>query len=922
MRAIRLAFTSLCLLAFSGLTFAGEWQIVTDPQNSFRLFVVRDNAVVATASIQAWGPNWNWVPVASSIHAKGGVLAISANVPLGGNPVQVSLQGTMKDANTLSLEYTFRSRTETPLTLLAFQIDAPSDGTLGTDLGGLLGASRVTLPTHPGAYGSRTSVSLFPGEGSQPFSVRTAESVPFTTDGGVRAVLAQGSLGLGTSTASIELAFPEPAKFVASASDLATLSPVVPQSDWFPFRATWDSRPSPLGMEGWLDAPAGRHGGVRMVGHHFAFEDGQPVKFWGVNVSFGSVAPERLDAEATAARYAKYGINAVRLHKFTGSGWAGIGDPFTASRMDPKALDRFDYFTSQLAKRGIYYGWSHSFQFQVRPGDKARISGYDELAKVGGNTYSVINWADDVQDLLIDAVVGLLKHKNPYSGKTYAEDPVLSFLEVQNEDDIFFFTTPNALAQFPTYRDQLYQRFSKWLTALYGSQEGLVRAWGSSLQAAETLEAHSVKIDGNPWYPSSDGLLRQNPPMQRRILDTAQFLHETQNAFYEKFAKAVRAAGYRGPLVGSPWQAPPMVPHYYNLRSDWLTGYIDRHDYFGGGFQDTMLGTPGGGYLSAGLQQVADRPFSLSEWITVYPSLYSAEGPLLVAAYGLGLQGWGASYEFQATTKRPGELVGELPYGIWNAETPDQMGQFPVLSRMVLRGDVQEGPVVATRRVSLDNLQSGKFDFTDTVTQNGDLKTFGGTVGSQVLAMGRSVVEFVSKTSPSSPANEAPFRKGSAIVSATGQLSWDPTARMVRVDTPGTQGFVGFGAGTRISCADVAIQTPNPYALILVTAQSPNGSLAKDSKALVVLLARNANTGFRIFTVDQKTVVDNGRPPILVEPVQAQLHFKNRTVQEVRVLDNDGIPTAATIPIADDGTIALDTGRDRTLYYLVSFSGP
>jgi len=74
--------------------------------------------------------------------------------------------------------------------------------------------------------------------------------------------------------------------------------------------------------------------------------------------------------------------------------------------------------------------------------------------------------------------------------------------------------------------------------------------------------------------------------------------------------------------------------------------------------------------------------------------------------------------------------------------------------------------------------------------------------------------------------------------------------------------------------------------------------------------------------VDQKTVVDNGRPPILVEPVQAQLHFKNRTVQEVRVLDNDGIPTAATIPIADDGTIALDTGRDRTLYYLVSFSGP
>ena len=94
-----------------------------------------------------------------------------------------------------------------------------------------------------------------------------------------------------------------------------------------------------------------------------------------------------------------------------------------------------------------------------------------------------------------------------------------------------------------------------------------------------------------------------------------------------------------------------MLPHYFNLRSDYLVGYIDRHNYFGGGLFDTMLTHPGSGYFSSGLQQVADRPFGLSEWIHVYPSLYSAEGPAIVAAYGMGLQGWDASYEFQSDGK-------------------------------------------------------------------------------------------------------------------------------------------------------------------------------------------------------------------------------------------------------------------------------
>ena len=47
-----------------------------------------------------------------------------------------------------------------------------------------------------------------------------------------------------------------------------------------------------------------------------------------------------------------------------------------------------------------------------------------------------------------------------------------------------------------------------------------------------------------------------------------------------------------------------MLPHYYNLDSDYKVGYIDRHNYFEGngpGMFASMLTRPGSGYFGSGL---------------------------------------------------------------------------------------------------------------------------------------------------------------------------------------------------------------------------------------------------------------------------------------------------------------------------------
>jgi hypothetical protein len=491
---------------------------------------------------------------------------------------------------------------------------------------------------------------------------------------------------------------------------------------------------------------------------------------------------------------------------------------------------------------------------------------------------------------------------------------------MQNEDDIFFYTSTNAFSACPTYQKLFMRRLANWLRERYGSEEKWQKAWQGAVKAGESLAAGNIVPQTNPWFFSDAFLPNQKGGPRQRLLDTALFLHEAQNQFYGKFQKALRAAGYKGPLVGSPWQAPAMLPHLYNLRSDYLAGVIDRHNYFGEKLFDSLLSPPGRGYFSTGLQQVIDRPFVLSEWIHVYPSLYSAEGPPLIAAYGLGLQGWDASYQFQSQSAPRvfNDRVGWFPWGVWEADVPNQLGQYPVLARMIYRGDVKEGEVISVRRVSLDELKAGHFSFTEKIVQQGDIKSFGGSVPQELLAAGRVVVEFTEKPTPSMPTDLARFRRGQEIVANTGQLSWNTAGKgFFQVDTPATKGVVGFAQGQDLKLGTFSLRLESPYAAVFLTALDKKATLADTRSALLSAVARNCNTGFKYFTLDGK-VLDNGTGPILLEPVKATIMLSGRQIAAVNVLDHDGRRTGKKLGV-EEGRFTIDGRRDQALYYEVVF---
>ncbi|MCB0856024.1 MAG: hypothetical protein KDD63_27565, partial [Bacteroidetes bacterium] len=589
---------------------------------------------------------------------------------------------------------------------------------------------------------------------------------------------------------------------------------------WFPFQPNEDFSESVIDASGWLDAPAGKHGFLQINGDDLQFEDGTPVKFWGVNISSGRPFSDQSTVDQWVNQLAKYGVNGVRFHKFTRHAFQESES--TVLREEKYAS--FDYFNQALREKGIYYGWSHIYGHKVMPADSASLLNYREIASLeypwshlNGTTSSLINFAPDLQDLSIRLTEGMLEHHNPLTGLRYADDPALAFIELQNEDNIFWGAIGRSLEQAPTYRALLCEQFSTWLMEKYKNEEAWKAAWGkNTIPEGESLAKQNVFPNPNHGLFSSEyeAAFQEKRPIQRHILDKMTFLYEKQNEFYERFVAAIRATGYRGVIVGSCWQAGTGISHYYNLHADYQAGMIDRHNYWGGGTghrlvpgkvkTTPMLSRPGSGLLSTGMQQVIDRPFSLSEWMSLIPNQWVAEAVPIIGIYGMGLQDWDASFHFGSDHPEFTETI-HTP-GVYNVNSPTQLTFYPAISRMIYRNDIQESEVISTRNVHVPSLTDGKLGFYETVEQGYDDKYITGDVPAEIMAAGKVAVAFTD-TFKETVHPEIPNlwnQEEKWVKSVTGQLYWNYAEEgYFTANTPAFKAVVGFAADQNHDLDDV-----------------------------------------------------------------------------------------------------------------------
>ena len=153
-----------------------------------------------------------------------------------------------------------------------------------------------------------------------------------------------------------------------------------------------------------VEAPTGQHGALRRNGSDYQFEDGTPVKFWGVGTAI-PVGVANMERQAKFLR--RLGVNLIRLHPLDSYLGPLITPPDGgAPHFDPERLEQLDRYTAIMGEHGIYMQWS-VFWFQAINGN----DGYDpdlyaELEPTcGANRFGCYYSADCVRITAENSVV-------------------------------------------------------------------------------------------------------------------------------------------------------------------------------------------------------------------------------------------------------------------------------------------------------------------------------------------------------------------------------------------------------------------------------------------------------------------------------------------------------------------------------------
>lgn len=905
-----------------------------------RFDLMTNNDLLIKMNLISFGKNWKWMGAGKTTVSTRGQESLFTMRQSNGNVIwKFAISSTDQQ---LKIDLAVTAKKAMELTYLGFAINASNRFKGGKlqiyNQDGLVAERK--FPFGRAGYDNITGFTFVTASGKE-YPIKIAKPLTLHIDNDVRLKIKPDHINANEKiTNQITLDLGEPTVMY---TDLSKVPQQVDTSNWFVFNPKNNTKPGAIGMANWLSKPTGM---LAMQDDKVVTPDGKALKIWGTNVEYSATAPQPNVARKRASWFAKYGINAVRLHKLTNPGWEGLGSKKSAAIYDQAALGRFDYFLNELRNRGIYYGFSPIWDLRVFEGDRSKLVAYDEIVKANSRkpvTNSLVWFAKDVQDLHIQTMLNLINHVNPHTKIPYAQDPALAYIEIQNEDDVFFYTTTRNIQKCKTYSIMLANQFSDWLKDKYKTHDGLVSAWGAAAintfrneggMPNEHLNKRNIFPVGNPWFWDNQSL---DARRGKRLQDTVLFLLACQNNYYQRMTDAIRNAGYTGPIVTSNWQAGSKTAHFLNLASDAKFGMIDRHNYMGGDQgrpahvmasghkleNVTGLADPGSGLLSTGMQQVINRPFVFSEWLAIPPVECAAADTTIIATYGMGLQGWDMSYFFASngngfspTLQFPGNKK-------FNNLTPVGLGLNPVLSRMVLRQDVQQGDIIAARNITLDQAVTQTYDFKNTTTQAHDLKSFTGSPSHNALAIGRVVIDIKDHPTPSVIKNLSAYQQNNTTTSTTGQLNWttpgsSPVNKSLSgfftINTKGTQGTVGFTPNTVQKFDDMTLKPSSPYAVILATAKSPTGTLATDKQAIIVAIARAYNTDMNL---GKGMVINVGRAPIILEPVKAEITFKKQS-GIVHVLDHDGMRTGKTHRLIN-GQFKLDTQRDKTIYYLVEF---
>lgn len=677
---------------------------------------------------------------------------------------------------------------------------------------------------------------------------------------------------------------------------------------------------------------AGEHGFVRLSkdGNSFVRADGEPIRFWGVAAHVNKKVSNE-DLACHARFLARVGVNMVRV--------GGASSGLIPQEEDAKLTDVNEAFVrdvwrtvAAMKKQGIYTRiapfWDHGSVKHIDP--NWGIEGY----KSGDTLNALLFFEPTLQRAYKAWMKHLLVRKNPYTGIPLKDDSALAIVQIVSEDSVFFWWIDKVHGG---PRRELERRFAAFAAGLHGSVDKALAAWDGAEVKGDDLDAGRLGL-----YPLYNVLQWPGAGNRRRIRDQVAFLSKLERDFYAEMKRYLHqdlgahqliAASNFGPaddvrlgdLQRWDWSACDVIEQnqfvstvHKGPQAFWR---IDAGNFF------VPHSAMRDGVTPAVRKHVVGRPFLVSSTNWVPPNPYTAEGPVMTAAYGAmnGLDGvlWFAA-QAPAYHTQPymtwWTIKGSHPMPRWSISHPAFLSQFPAASLMLRQGLVDPAGVVVHEARSVEEMvgrqaplltESLTYDPAEHIEEapqakrllmeatdaNAFLVGRVEAVYSREVGASRVEVEEISKSVDG---------HSRVVRTMHGQLSLDRSKGVLRIDAPQAQGVVGFlkAAGGDFRLRDASIRSDNEYASIVLVPLD-GLPLRTSRKVLVQVGTRAFPTGWATRPATRKLkgqavegleIVSTGKMPWRVENASATLSIANPVLRKATRLDEMGF-AAEPVPV-------------------------
>lgn len=642
-----------------------------------------------------------------------------------------------------------------------------------------------------------------------------------------------------------------------------------------PYPLLWHDMPVDISSAFGVKEVAGSHGFLKTEGENFVFEDGTPVKFWGVNFNSAQNFPEYSHSEKVARRLARAGVNMVRFHQLDAE-WSSPnifafkkGERLTDSRhFDKESLDRLDYLVYCLKNEGIYIYLDFLTYRRFRVGDGVENA---ESLPEAAKPYNVFD--RKLIELQKEYNRKLLTHVNKYTGVAYKDEPAIALAEVVNECDLLDAEYTKITVE--PYRSRLLERYRE-----YAGEQG-------------------VKDLNEDIDKRTDPFLRK-------------FLLEVQKSYVREIIDDIRAVGGKFPMTAMNRESDRTV-----ILTNGVTDFSDSHAYWRGGTQSGFMNDPMSLQKSNAITRqlftnaIENKPFFVSEWDAPWPNEFRADVTLWTAAVG-ALQNWSGftlhTYRYGTTerdciTEKLGRSIalgGSYSRGLFDCyNDPAKMGLFYHAALIMRRGDVAPAKETDVYRLSEEDYLSCK--------EERHLKKIFPERSEEVKKVRFGVGE---------KDEQAREKISETIISDTQELYRDVKKGIGKIDSGRTQVVYGFCQG-KTKLKDVTIDVKNDFATVAISSLNDLPIAETDSLLLTAVgRADNKNVKYNFF---HNALKEEGEAPILADVIEAKIALRTKYPDlKVWAVNNEGCLIGQMKTSYDGEYLHFSIGKKfESVFYLV-----